>query len=380
MNIRLTPLLLCVYLTVPPVFAQTTLRLPKLRAEVVTSVTVPLTVDSFTDINAISLVIDYSESALTFTRLENQADGITFIENAANGSLRMAWAGFSPVSIADGGTLVDLVFEFNNGTSELLFDEEQCELNDSDGNPVDVAYESGRVSPAGATVLSLPHLGVQTDGSVVFPITVSGFDEVNAISLVIDFTTSVLSFTELANQADGITFIGNEQNGSLRLAWAGFSPVSIDDDGKLVDLVFDYQGGDSHLDFDVAQCELNDIDGNTIEVVYENGGIGDPLASVELPGGVVPEAFGLMPNYPNPFNPQTAITFALPKAQYVRLAIYSLLGTEVAVLVDSAYPAGEYVTYWHGLDKFERQVASGVYVYKLETTDFVAARTMLLLR
>ena len=97
--------------------------------------------------------------------------------------------------------------------------------------------------------------------------------------------------------------------------------------------------------------------------------------SAESGAREIPTAFGLEQNYPNPFNPSTTIGFSLDKAHRVRLAVYDLLGHEVRVLMDGAQPAGRYSVSFDASD-----LASGTYLYILQTGEQAAARTMALLK
>ena len=83
----------------------------------------------------------------------------------------------------------------------------------------------------------------------------------------------------------------------------------------------------------------------------------------------------LLGNYPNPFNPETTIRYALPQGGNVRLAVYDLLGQEVAVLVDGSRPAGHHTVRFDGDD-----LPSGSYVYRLQVGEEVVARTMTLVK
>ena len=83
----------------------------------------------------------------------------------------------------------------------------------------------------------------------------------------------------------------------------------------------------------------------------------------------------LLGNYPNPFNPETTISYALPQGSKVRLAVYDLLGHEVAVLVDGSQPAGQHTVRFDGGD-----LPSGSYVYRLQVGEEVVARTMTLVK
>ncbi len=82
-------------------------------------------------------------------------------------------------------------------------------------------------------------------------------------------------------------------------------------------------------------------------------------------GAGIPKVFALDQNFPNPFNPSTTIHYALPRASRVVLKIYSLLGGEVATLVDEVQPASYRSIVWKGKNGAGAQVASGVYFYRL---------------
>ena len=88
---------------------------------------------------------------------------------------------------------------------------------------------------------------------------------------------------------------------------------------------------------------------------------------------VIPIKFELQQNYPNPFNPSTNIVYALPGAMHVRLAIYDVLGRQVATLVDARQPAGP-----HSVRFDSNGLGSGLYFYRLETESFTKVRKMLL--
>ena len=93
------------------------------------------------------------------------------------------------------------------------------------------------------------------------------------------------------------------------------------------------------------------------------------------PGDDVPGRFALAANYPNPFNPQTTIPFTLHAAGAVRLAVFDVLGREVAVLVDEARPAGAYRVTWQAND-----LPSGLYLYRLTMGGESVTRRMTLLK
>ena len=81
--------------------------------------------------------------------------------------------------------------------------------------------------------------------------------------------------------------------------------------------------------------------------------------------GGLPEEFQLYGNYPNPFNPTTTISYDLSEAGHITLKVYSVLGREVATLVDRELPVGTHETAWDGRDSQGEIVPSGTYVYRL---------------
>ena len=89
----------------------------------------------------------------------------------------------------------------------------------------------------------------------------------------------------------------------------------------------------------------------------------------------MPAEVALPGNYPNPFNPETTIGYALPRAGMVRLVVYDLLGQEVAVLIDGPQPAGRHTVRFRG-----DHLPSGPYAYRLQAGDEMVVRTMMLVK
>ncbi|MCC7261764.1 MAG: Ig-like domain repeat protein [Candidatus Latescibacteria bacterium] len=102
-------------------------------------------------------------------------------------------------------------------------------------------------------------------------------------------------------------------------------------------------------------------------------------ALAKLLAPVRPTALGLG-NYPNPFNPTTAIAYQLPEAGRVRLTIYNALGQQVRVLVEETQEAGLHTVEWNGLDAAGQPAAGGMYFCRLEAGSQSAARKMLFLK
>ena len=126
-----------------------------------------------------------------------------------------------------------------------------------------------------------------------------------------------------------------------------------------------------------SQNTVIDLD---MDVVFDRGRF--ELVAQRQPTGVgeKPEQFYLRANYPNPFNPQTAIQFGLAAPAHVELIIYNVLGQRIRLLTTGDFPAGNHTVFWNGLDDDGRKAASGVYFYRLKAGDFEEAHKMMMLR
>ena len=103
----------------------------------------------------------------------------------------------------------------------------------------------------------------------------------------------------------------------------------------------------------------------------------------EIPANAQGSRPVLLQNAPNPFNASTAISFLIPfrlANEATRLSIYNLTGQLVRVLQFETQQAGEHRLSWDGRDEYGREVASGVYIYRLDVGEWAVHRRMLLLR
>lgn len=95
----------------------------------------------------------------------------------------------------------------------------------------------------------------------------------------------------------------------------------------------------------------------------------------------IPHDFVLEQNFPNPFNPETAIRFGLPVKSVVALKIYDLSGREIAIVLENVeLPAGRHQRVWDGLDNEGKTVGSGIYFYRLRAGGAVRTGKMTMLR
>ncbi|MBI9071749.1 MAG: T9SS type A sorting domain-containing protein [Melioribacteraceae bacterium] len=99
------------------------------------------------------------------------------------------------------------------------------------------------------------------------------------------------------------------------------------------------------------------------------------VTGIEEVEGAVPTAYELEQNYPNPFNPTTMIRFSIPEANTVTLKIYNMLGQEVTELLSEYKSAGKYEVSFDA-----SQLSSGMYIYSIQSGNFISTKKMMLLK
>ena len=120
----------------------------------------------------------------------------------------------------------------------------------------------------------------------------------------------------------------------------------------------------------------DEIEGGSI--VIHNSGLAKPMAGngLEMINSlIIPKTYSLSQNYPNPFNPVTTIGFSLPKAGYVTIEIYNILGEKVKNLVSQHLEAGEYRYRWDA-----GNLPSGMYFYHIRTKSFLKTKRLILVK
>ncbi len=115
------------------------------------------------------------------------------------------------------------------------------------------------------------------------------------------------------------------------------------------------------------------------QALYDLSGLATDVDD-QTAGNTLPRSVTLSQNYPNPFNPTTEIVYSLPKKSRVILSIYNILGQKVATLVDTDQPAGSHRVSWSGSDDNGKPVATGIYLYQLQTDQRGLSKKMLLLK
>ncbi len=97
--------------------------------------------------------------------------------------------------------------------------------------------------------------------------------------------------------------------------------------------------------------------------------------TINFNGEETVKTYELSQNYPNPFNPATKITYQVPKPGNVELKVYDVLGREIMTLINGYKNAGKYT-----VDFNASKLASGIYIYRIKSGDFISTKKMVLLK
>jgi len=214
--------------------------------------------------------------------------------------------------------------------------------------------------PVAMNPLSVTDLTVAPDHELIVPVYVTDVTGLGVIAMqaVLDYDSEMLEFVEYRT-AGTLTEGFVLAEGTKHLA--GYRLTPLEGEGTLINIVFQVLG-------DVGQTGTVMLD----NLMFNEQPLPAIQAEVKIvPQVMIPEQVILSQNYPNPFNPKTRIDFGLPVACHISLRIYNLQGQLVNTLVDETMEAGYHTVEWNGTDQYQRDVASGVYLYVLETGEGV---------
>ena len=170
-------------------------------------------------------------------------------------------------------------------------------------------------------------------------------------------------------QTNGITVFLNDGTGTFTTRENCFFPFATGLPRSVVASDFDQDG---KTDIAIVSSVAQGVD--SLFVLYNLGGgtvgVDDPEIQEEIP-----TSFSLAQNFPNPFNPTTTIEFSLPKSEDVTLKIYNLLGEEVKTLINEYKETGNHTVQFNA-----NNLASGIYLYRLQAGSFVETKKMILLK
>jgi subtilisin-like proprotein convertase family protein len=245
-------------------------------------------------------------------------------------------------------------------------------------------YAMGTGTPQGMSESAEPNLAIpdaNTSG-ITSSLTVSGTGATVTASFTVDMHIvhpNIGDLRVVLNTPGGNTLwlhnrTGGSEDNLIGTYPTTLTPLSSFDqiigqplDGDWTLHVIDWNSGNTGT---LVSWGVNEVSG------YECEDVASPVEDQLLP-----EAFAVWQNHPNPFNPMTTISFAVPEnAGPVTLAVYDISGRLVRTLESGSLAAGQYSRVWDGRDASGRSVSSGTYFYRLSGRGFSEARKMVLMK
>ncbi|OQX95014.1 hypothetical protein B6I21_07655 [candidate division KSB1 bacterium 4572_119] len=207
------------------------------------------------------------------------------------------------------------------------------------------------------------------NGELLIPIEINLTEDAYSGVVRLDYDESAVSFVSSVNQSEqtGLIAASSENQGEIVLAFA--SPYSLANQNVKLGLVFENITAEGLTNPVLSLTEMKIDDKYAMPTVVDN-----------YRETQAPVSFELFQNHPNPFNPETTISFRLAEETRVTIEIYNQLGQKVKTLLKQEKNAGKHEVKWNGIDDSGQPVVSGVYIYKMIAGEFVANKKMALVR
>ena len=209
------------------------------------------------------------------------------------------------------------------------------------------------------------------------PISILNGDNLLSFEMDIHFDPNSVQFLSLdwSQMIDHFIIAENITEGSLHYAGAGLSPDGQNGVFGYINLMVLEEFSADSFEININNYRINEtVFGSEVKAVFMNSSILN--ASLDY----IPNQFSLMQNYPNPFNPITKISFILPKKDYVNINIYDSRGIHIKSLLSGYFNFGLNEVDWNSTNEKGKNVAAGVYIYKIQTSNFIETKKMILLK
>ena len=254
--------------------------------------------------------------------------------------------------------------------------------HDGDGTLATLTFEVIAIKPSTLTLSEV--ILSDSDSQLLYP------DVVNAEIVVSDWMLGDVNGDGVVNIQDLVRIAASfGQTGHTVADATGDGVVNIADLVKVASII----GTEASAPSAIPQI-LDILTPTEVEywlTLAQHTDLIDPIAQrgilvlEQLLAVLIPKHTALLPNYPNPFNPETWIPYQLAEPAEVLLTIYAVNGMLIRTLALGHQPIGIYqdkkrAMYWNGENEIGESVASGVYFYTLTAGDFTATRKMLIIK
>ena len=279
------------------------------------------------------------------------------------------------------------------GVTELFFESAEPSFKDLPLDELLERFDDGQYTFEGRTVdggrltghASLKH-NIPAGPEVISPEEGATLDPGSPIVIDWDPVTEPFEGTDLPVTITGYQVIVERVSPEPLLVFSVFLPASV----TRVTVPPEFLEENAGYNFEVLAIERSGNQTITESSFETSGGapradtsedaIVEPQRGAKIEASGAPLAAYLRQNRPNPFNPATALEFAIPEAGAVELRVFDVQGREVRSLVSGQLPAGHHSATWDGTDEGGRPVASGIYIAALTGPGVSESRRMVLTR
>ena len=340
------------------------------------------TEDTFATVTASPNYLEYCYNISAYWATDNYGDLESRHSNVAcTVPYTLGDADFdSEVTINDVLEVVDFILEEDVPTEDQF---RNCDVNsDEEINIADVVMMvdiifggTGRV--VGFDAGEIAYIDLKTDfkkSLLTFEIEYNGSVRGIEFELKFDPTMVKVMPPSLLNFQENVMISYTEKEpGILKVLAADLQGGHIEaTDNSYMSIPVEFMGNERENSFvNLESIKLAGADGSLINTVARTN-------SSEVK--VIPGAFALHQNFPNPFNPSTEIRFDLPEAGNINLAIYNLMGQKIRTLSSDNMTPGYHAIIWDGTNDIGSQVATGMYFYSIQSSEFQATKKMLFLK
>jgi len=247
----------------------------------------------------------------------------------------------------------------------------------SNQGEIDNSYAFGKVS---GNAYDVGGLVGKNEGIIKNSYSINTVNGSGRVGALVGTNRGPVSFSVWDKTISGTSFgIGASEDGSSMNNVSGKTTSEMKTKSTFTNLNWDF---DKSNDTEIYWMIDNDPTDGTVNNGY-------PYFSLQLPvkypflstdDEIIVSEFALHENYPNPFNPTTTLRFDLPKVSDITLTIYNMLGQKVRTFNYQNTSAGYHSVKWNATNDYGDPVGAGVYLYQLQTKDFVKTRKMVLLK
>ena len=235
---------------------------------------------------------------------------------------------------------------------------------------VNASYSSIPAKEGNGTNIVFSSANLYSGSVIDLPIILNSTVEIGAADLCFNYDLKSVEIIGIESCLPGMIY--NIEQSKILVAWADINGVKIKNNEAVLKVKARLlKTVDQIILTSSYNCEFADKTGKIIDGLLF--GSAKLNASNEM-------KYELTANYPNPFNPSTAIKFTIPEDNTVTLIIYDMLGREIKTLVNNEKKAGSYTITWHGDDNCGRQVSSGTYIYRLSAGGHILTYKMQLMK